>query len=306
MTDTPRCYAVRRLNPFMGVVEVVEIGGARAMSLDGSSWEIQVEAERPEHTWGRGEPVNAVRQFFRFGSWHRELGLSQVPVNPILDVGAMLAASERMISALELVQGRLPFPFVDHIERWLLDSEGRPLALLAATIEHRFTREIRADSWHATPAMSSDFTAPSLDARGITTGDAYGDRQHADILERQIHAAAGAAPRRCWYERLPDLSATPLEAGFTPLPGEQFPELPVRTDWLAPDQAELVRDYLHWLAPRLLTLDTLSETTRLELEQAACRHALQLADHFRLYPQVLQESLLDAARVEARLRRAAD
>ena len=121
MSDAPHCYAVRRVNPFLGVVEIVEIDGARALSNDGRHWQLQVEAERPDHSWGQGRPTKIVKQFFRFGSWHPEQGLSRVPVNPVLDFGAMLASNERLIATLQTVQDRLPFPFADHIEHWLLD-----------------------------------------------------------------------------------------------------------------------------------------------------------------------------------------
>lgn len=305
MSGAPRCYAVRRLNPFMGVVEVVEIGGARALSIDGSRWQIEVEAERPEHTWGRDAANPGVRQFFRFGSWHPTLGLSRVPINPILDIGAMLAASERIIATLQTVQAQLPFAFADRFERWMLDSDGRPLALLAATVDAHHTAHVHADSWHATPALSADFCAPSLTARGIPPDDAPGGREHADTLERRVHAAAGDRPRRCWYERQADGDALPLDPAFAPLPAGLFPELPLRSDWPDPETQALLRDYLHWLAPRLLTLDTLGEATRRELEQAARLQALQMDDHHRLYPRVLQPELLDTARVEARLRRTA-
>lgn len=305
MNDEPNCYAIRRVNPFLGVVEVVEIDGARALSLNGRQWQIEVEAERPLHTWGRGEPVGSERQFFRFGNWDAEQGLTRVPANPLLDIGAMLSASERMIAALRAVLPQLPFRFADRFEHWLLDIEGRPLALLATTVARRFTDEIRTTDWVATVPLSPAFTAASLDTLGVPDGDRHGNRHHAETLERQIRAAAGPTPHRCWYEREAG-GGMPLDADCVPVPAEAFPELPLRAAWPAEQQTALVRDYLHWLAPRLLTLDTLSEAARRELERAACQQATLVADHFDLYPQVLHREMLDAARVEARLRRAAE
>jgi len=302
VNDTPRCHAVRRLNPFLGVLEVVAIDGARALSADGLDWQIQVEAERPEHTWGRGQAAAAVRQFFRFGSWHPQQGLSRVPANPILDIGAMLAASERMVAALQTVQDDLPFPFADHFEHWLLDAAGQPLALLAATVAERHIGEIRAGQWQATTPTNPPFTAPSLVALGIPADDGHGNH-HADILERRVRDAAGPAPRHGWYQRLPDGSGRPLQEHLAPLDAAAFPALPLRPDWDDANDRALVRDYLHWLAPWLLALDSLDDTLRHELEQAARNQALALADHYRLYPRVLQPEVLDSARVEARLRR---
>ena len=60
MTEAPVCYGVRRLNPFLGMLQVVELANARALSPDGLRWEIQVLCAQPEHTWrsaNRGAPV---------------------------------------------------------------------------------------------------------------------------------------------------------------------------------------------------------------------------------------------------------
>lgn len=285
MNDTSHCYAVRRLNPFLGVMEVVEIAGARALSSDGRHWQIQVEAVCPDHTWRSDAAGHAQTRFFRFGDWSADQGLSRVPANPLLDIGAMQTASERLIAALQEALPRLPFPFTDRFEHWLLDTDGQPLALLATTVARRFTADIRVAQWQADTTTAADVVAADL--------------------ERQVLAAAGPAARRCWYERQEDGRGIPLDAGCDPLPADAFPRLPLRSRWPDPVDQARVRDYLHRLAPQLLTLDGLDTQLRRELEQAACRQALQLADHYGLYPHVLQPALLDAARVEARLRRAA-
>jgi hypothetical protein len=282
MSDTPHCYAVRRLNPFQGVVAVVEIDGARALSGDGREWEIQVEAERPEHTWGRDVPSQGALQFFRFGSWSLAQGLSRVSINPILDIGAMLAASECLVAALHNAVDQLPFPFADRIEHWLLDGAGQPLALLAATVATRFTRDIRADHWQAAALTDSTLAAAELE-----------------------HLVRDSGVGRCWYQRQADGSGKPLEDGLASLPAAAFPPVPLRPDWPTAEQQALVDDYLDRLAPHLLCLDGLDRTLRGRLEQAACRQALLLDTLYPLYPTVLHTDLLDAARVEARLRRSA-
>jgi hypothetical protein len=282
VSDIPNCYAVRRLNPFLGVMEVVEIGAARALSTDGRYWQIQVEAEQPEHTWRSEAPGHGTIRFFRAGDWSAERGLSRVPANPLLDLGAMRDGSERMAAVLEHVQAQLPFPLTDRFEYWLFDAGGRPLALLAATVEQGYCRDIHADRWQA----------------GLQ-GNPLFDR---DSLERQVHDAAGPVPRRRWYERCGDGSGRPLDGGAGSLPAEAFPALPLRSHWPDAEEQARAQDYLHRLAPRLLALDGLDVVLRRELEQAACRQALQVADHYGLYPEVLQPELLAAARVEARLR----
>lgn len=282
MTDTPHCYAVRSVNPFLGMTEVVEIPGARALSADGVTWQIQVEAERPEHTWGRDAPGTPTRQFFRFGNWLADSGLSRVPINPILDVGAMLAASERLIAALQDATVQLPFPPADRFEYWLLDADSMPLALLASTVDARYIPDIRSERWVAAPARNA--------------GD------HPDV-QALFDTLAGDAPRRCWFERRDDGTGEPVGGDCQPLPASAFPALPWRTEWAETEHARLLRDYAHALAPRLLMLEGLGDDLRRELEQTARRQALAMTDLHRLYPHVLQPQLLEAARVEARLRR---
>ena len=65
-------------------------------------------------------------------------------------------------------------------------------------------------------------------------------------------------------------------------------------------------DWVHWLAPRLLTLQSLDDTTRSSLEHAARTHAGLVDGQFRLYPRVINDTLLESARVESRLRRSAN
>jgi hypothetical protein len=64
-------------------------------------------------------------------------------------------------------------------------------------------------------------------------------------------------------------------------------------------------DYVAWSAPRLLTLHSLRDATRAQLEMAARSQAEAVDALFPLYPRILDRALIDAARVEARLRRAA-
>lgn len=70
-----RRHALRRLNPFLGVMQVVENAAGRALSVDGVNWEIQLRSTLPAG-WGvlnrgRGENV-----FFRFGVWSRAEGMA--------------------------------------------------------------------------------------------------------------------------------------------------------------------------------------------------------------------------------------
>lgn len=293
-----RCYAVRRLNPFEGVLQVVESGRARAYSSDGRQWQVQVLTRRPEHTWRSASDAGAVEQFFNFGLWNAEIGLHRVRANPVMDIGAMQAAADGLAAQLRRVVERLPFVLVDCFERWSVDDDGRPVALLAATERRDRVAGIRVDRWRA-------LAASSRVERGET-----GPRAHAECLEALVGCRGRAVT---WYERLQDGSGAPIVTGVATadagraaavLPAEAFPELGLTQAWDDADARALVDEYLAWQAPRLLMLQRVGRERRAWLEHHACRQATELAAGYRLFPEVVDGARLDAARVEARLRRA--
>ncbi len=305
-----RRYAARRLNPFLGVVQVLGTPGARAISINGINWQIQVEAERPEHTWGSLNQHSSETQFFRFGMWTEKTGLKRVPANPILDVGAMLTAAAQLTEVLRRNLSALPFPLEDRFELWLRDGKDQPLALLASSVDERYLGEIKVDRWQASRPVDHNFRSPSLLARGQPAQAPHSPRRHAELLEKMIHEGAGGGAPRRWYLRSADGGGRPWE-GADPLAGrdgklraEAFPALILREDWPEPEQTALVGDYIDWLAPRLLTLSDLSDVARARLERAAKTQALAVEENHPLYPKVIDRALIDAARVEARFRRA--
>jgi hypothetical protein len=77
----------------------------------------------------------------------------------------------------------------------------------------------------------------------------------------------------------------------------------LREEWPQLADRDLVRDYLDWCAPFLLTLPDLGDAQRNRLEHAARARALEVDAIHRLYPKVVNPGLLDAIRVEARIRR---
>ena len=299
------CYGIRRLNPFLGVVQVAETDDARALSVDGVNWQLQVLAERPEHIWAtpnRGKPR---RQFFRFGMWQPDAGMTRVPVNPVLDFGAMLTAADALVEILERVHLELPFALHDRFELWLLDPERRPLALLGSAVNKRFMAEVDEHQWHAALPGGEPFRAPSLLAQGIPAQDMTSRRRHADRLEQLVRHSVARPPAPQWIERADDGGGTALDSSGEVWPATAFPCTGLRTDWPDAQDSALVGDYLDWLAPRLLALPGLPPALRRHLEQAAARQALLVEANYRLYPEILDGKAIAAARVEARLRQAA-
>ena len=295
-----RRYAERRLNPFLGVIQVIESDLGRAISTDGQNWEIQLYAARSVG-WGS---LGVTKQscLYRHGVWSEAEGLACFPSPPTVERESARAAAQGLIAATRAAQGALPFPLRDHYERWLLDASAdqRPLALLEAVTGAEPLAQGRAPKWRCTTGESR-----GLDADGRTT------------LEAQVWARAGQASRGQWFRREPDGSGMALAAravmpgqvndalGGRYLDADDFPELLLWEGWEEAGEQERVGRYLAALAPRLLMLP-LRATTRARLEQAAANQALAVDQFHRLYPQVMDSALLVRLRVEARLRRAGE
>ena len=299
-----RHYAVRRVNPFEGVLQVVETHNARAYSPNGHIWQVQVLAQRPDHTWRSFSQITPIEQFFNFGLWDPEGGLHRIPANPLMDIGTMMAAADELASMLRPLLAQLPFPLIDSYECWASDYHGNPVALLATTEQRDKLADIRPGRWQATRLADHGFVSPSLIARGIPARGELGPRQHAEQLERQVRQLG---QHKVWYRRFDDGRAERINPGDDTIPpaAADFPPLGLMTDWNDPQARELAEDYLAWQAPRLLMLQTIADEQRRWLEPRACRQAIELETGFRLIPRILDHAAIEAARVEARLRRAA-
>ena len=302
-TSNARCFAVRRVNPYEGVLQVLALPVARAYSADGVTWQIQVQAARPDHTWRSLGDAMPVRQFFNFGLWDAERGLHRVPANPLLDIGAMSKAAAELTDTLQTLADRLPFPLIDRYECWSVDRVGRPVALLATTEDASLIARLRVSGWQATRRADGCFVAPSCTDQDAPAPGRPDNRGCAERLERIIRDKGAD---KIWFERLGDRQARrvgptgePLGAATTALP-----PLILDTEPDDPAARRLILEYVDWLAPRLLLLDPLSDDLRGRLEQAACRRAAEIEAVFRLIPRIIDVAALSAARVEARLRRA--
>ena len=305
-----RCFGLRRVNPFLGVVAVVKTPGGRALSLDGVHWQIQVLAHPPRGLWARGGEQDE-RRYFRFGVWSEAEGLARVPLNPILDPGFMLAQSQRLVAQVRAALPALPFPLGPELELWLLDGEGHPLALLATALPKMDLDEAAAVNWTAGGrGEDRPFLSPTLAAQGLAERDGSGRRFHVEAVERLVAQRAGPRRRTQWF-RIEGEEALGLDQPAAPqlqgqrLPRAALPPLTLASQWQDQAAQGLIDEYLAWLSPYLLTLPGLADPERRILETQAVRYALQDEALWRLYPRVLDEELIRRARVEARLRRSA-
>jgi hypothetical protein len=296
-------FGIRQLNPFRGVLQVFTSDRARALSGNGLVWEIQVLSDRPQGLWAN-TPFNG-RQFYCFGHWSAEAGLSQVPLNPLFNIGDMIASAEKLIEGLQSALGDLPFPLADPFEAWLLDeSESQPLALLQSSRSDAERRPIKRPKWLAAQRGDFDFVSPHLLNRDLPNNDGYNPRVHASFLEAMVRDRAGQQRCCVWYYRHADGSASPCDDPQTLLAAEHFPQLPINEHWPDSDESDLISDYVRWKAPQLLMLPSLNEATRKRLEQLAVKQAEAVDRLWRLYPEILDQALLNSARVEAKIRTA--
>jgi len=302
--DDGQHYAVRQVNPFEGVLQVFETTDARAYSPNGAIWQIQVKARRPDHTWRSFGDLPPIEQFFNFGLWDAQGGLHRAPANPIMDIGGMIKAADRITESLRSRIAHLPFPLIDDHECWSTDHLGMPVALLATTEDPQRVGDLRPTDWQASRLAEHGFVSPSLTAQGIPPSGETGPRQHAEQLEGLVRRHG---PGKTWFRRLADGSGVALTPSQeeSPRAALDFPVLGLKSDWPDEQVCALVEDYLSWISPQLLTLQRIDDAQRCWLEQRARSRAMDLAVIYRLLPRVIDQGLLETARVEAKLRRTA-
>ena len=271
-------YALRRFCPYQGVIQVVDVGGARAYSTDGRHWTVRLQSPN-----ARGLPAESA-------------DASQTTADDL-----MRALNDRPL---------LPFPQQDRVELWLLDKATRlPLALVKTRRSIDEIDAVKDPSWRPFLTATTGFQCAALagdaaqrSARPVAPARAQ------DVLERQVNLAARPLPCLQWFQRLDDGSGLG-HGGMRVdehllgrhLPVEAFPELLVGAAWDDPTTRALVQDYHAWHAPLLLAHQNLSRATRDWLERAAHRFPAKLLDNYAMFPEVLDKDAMQVALVSAKL-----
>ncbi len=300
-----RWYAIRRLNPFLGTIQVLHREDARAISYDGEHWQLQLRSldQIPAATWGNLGALSAMRRYFVYGSWTSAGGVERVPVNPILGDPSTHPALQGLLGALE-DQPALPFALADTVEFWLLDEcEGMPLALLRSCLADDEPDTPNSLRWHAAapnqPRFESDYAKQSGQGEGATA-----------LLRRAVEQRGGALARGQWFARNREGAGVGLAGVHIDdhlqgrrLPVGAFPPCLLNEHGWDEEIAPLVRDYFDWLAPLLLTLPDLSRERRAQLEAAGAKDPVRLWRYHRLYPEIVDHDAVDPALVEAVMRR---
>lgn len=279
----PQYYSLRRLSPYQGTVQVVELPGFRAFSGDGRTWQIQISHEGS--------------RFSSYATWR-------------FDGQGKDLETEHTAPFIEALRKHptLPFAAADRLELWLLDTQHKlPLALVSSTFSDAHPPKLDQARWYAAGQNEMGFVSPSLQGEVADT-DAYTMLfPHHEVLRRCIAVAAGSLVEAQWFRRNasgcgrglsgcrigPELYGRYLES-------EQFPELIVNEDcWDTRRERELVRDYHNWQAPNLLTHMDLQEATRDRLEYAASKQAIKIYRLRHVIPEIINQELMKTVFVQA-------
>ena len=279
MTATIRAYSQRLTPPYSGQVQIVESERARAVSIDNETWEIHF-------LYGSRGIVNNDGKKPR-GSFRRVAVVYRSQLKKILQQSSSAARKidERVLELIHfLIDASLPFPAADIYEYWLLDHDDEsPLALIFSCIDaEQMASFPERPEWTALPAA-------------VLPVEATEDEQQRDLppvnyrLELLVGERAGSYPRARWFTRRSSES-------------DSFPPLLISEDWQEEFQQQLCQRYLDRQAPRLLMLHWLEDEERRRLEFAAKANVLEVERFYTLYPDVVDRKLMNAMRVEARLR----
>lgn len=303
-----RCYATRLLNPFQGVAQIVETEQARAISIDGVNWRVQIRSEIYKTPWSTLAIPAQYDRYFVYGVWSQQDGLARVPIHPSLYQEHVEQSAHDLLAQVSPGSRQVPFPLQDTIELWLMDAAGKqPVALIGSRVPGEEMPQNKQLHWYAaknadTPFMSEAFAAEQ--ARDTIKSPTQ------DILHRVIKQHCQQPFQALWIERRADGSGSVLynHAGKSQwrdelLAAELFPSCLLDEHWQDPQARQLVADYLNWQAPLLLMLP-LRPQRRGELEQQAQQRPLSVHTYHRLYPDVIDQALLNKVLVEAVMRKA--
>lgn len=281
----------------------METEDADAVSNDGIHWALYIHGQHELAQLNDGTQRDVTLPDIKYGDWSRRDGFKHAPIRNVVDHRRLDAIGAHLLAAVKFAAEQLPFPLRDTYELWLLDTHAQPLALLNVAVHDHERETPNAPHWRPGEAAKAVFTASS------PLLDALENPCAGQLVEDLVNRAAGATPAAQWFQR--DIKGAGIgldglcidtELNGRHLDASAFPQLLLATAWATPPERALLEEFLDWQAPWLLQLQNLTDTQRAHLEQIAVRRAGTVAQCHQLYPHVIDEDRLTAARVEARLR----
>jgi len=297
------CYSQKILNPFRGVMNIISTGGADAVTIDGINWTLYIHDNFDCPTDDPEEFFEIDMPDIRFGDWSKTSGLIRSPLIASYHYNEIQAIGEALLDAVQKNAEQCPFAFADKYELWLLDNNSEPLALLDSVCNKSEIHTPEILNWEAGIRCKQEFLQ----------GHSLADKQATnagDLLNKIINQRAGKQPSAQWFYRdqLNDgkgLAGVNLDEKLIgrELSARIFPKMLVQQQWRDETNKNLIDAFIQWLSPYLLVLDFLRDKQRETLELTARQHALLVDKMYHLYPKIINQQAINAARVEAMMRK---
>lgn len=297
-------YSQRLLNPFRGIVNTVKYQSAEAVSTDGIVWDIYVSNDLL--TEGLETNTRIQTSDIRYGKWSREQGLVRGPIFPSEDFKYLEHQGAVALRHVQLLHNKVPFPMLDNYELWLLDQQNMPLALLDSAVHQEDIETDCKIDWRAGNLCRKSFTSNTF--INLIADNQFTDNA-AEYLIDYINNKATNPPAAQWFKRenngngcgLAGINLAPeLESRI--LGCETFPAYLLNHTAHDDTHQQLISDFLDWQAPWLLLLPTLKPAIRSHYEQLSLKQALIVEQQYKLYPEIIDQSTINTARVEAKFR----
>ena len=297
-------YSQRLLNPFRGIVNTVKYQSAEAVSTDGIVWDIYVSNDLL--TVGLEANTRIQTSDIRYGKWSRDNGLIRGPLFPSDDFKYLEQQGAIALAHAQELHDQAPFPMKDNYELWLLDQQNMPLALLDSAVHQEDIDTDCKIDWRAGNYCKKTFTS-DIFTKLIAPKHALATA--AEYLNSYINSKTADPPIAQWFKRdnngqacgLAGINLAPeLEARI--LADDVFPGYLLNHTDHDETHRQLISEFLDWQAPWLLLLPTLEPGMRRHFEQSALKQALIVEQQYRQYPEIIDQSKINTARVEAMFR----
>ncbi|WP_455220665.1 hypothetical protein [Kaarinaea lacus] len=306
-------YSVRLLNPFRGVLLIVRIDSGRALSLDGINWRLQIRTDLKSIPWSLVDPNNVVNTYALYGIWSEKQGLTRLPLKPGINPVAAQQAAGELLYLLEHKLPEIPFPLMDKIEYWLVDkSTLQPLVLIASICQADDKPDTVDNQW--LPSLAND---NSLNIR-VPNNDQSEELKRISgyAAHKYLASLLTSNPQRSirglWITRNADGSGETTDPKNSPTNTHRqfattdFPQALLATERFQAKQYTTLHDYIQWQTPYLLALQDIDDETREQWEIHAFKQPLVVHNVYKTYPKIINQKLINAALVEAVLRKAAE
>lgn len=285
-------------------MNIISIGGADAVTIDGDSWTLYIHDTFDCPTDDPEEFFEIEMPDIRYGDWDKKSGLKHSPLIASYHYNEIQAIGHALLDAVEKFSDQCPYEFADKYELWLLDSKtSEPLVLLDSVCKKTEICTPESLIWEAGLRCKQEFLKEfSLTDKQLSSS--------ADLLNQIINQRAGEHPSAQWFYRDrfdsgKGLGGINLDSNLASreLSARLFPKMLVQRQWQNQSDEALIEAFINWLSPYLLVLDFLRDPQREMLEHAAKQHALLVDKLYPLYPKVINKQVINSARVEAMMRR---